>query len=86
LGYIIAIGGCPILWKSKLQSTITLSTTEAEYTALSQSMRELLPLKAQIKEMTDELGLQKAYSIKTKCTVFEDNLGAIAIAKCKTMR
>jgi hypothetical protein len=28
-GYVIIYGGCPLLWNSKLQSEITLSTTEA---------------------------------------------------------
>jgi hypothetical protein len=84
-GYIITIGGCPLVWKSKLQSTIALSTVEAEYSALSTSMRDLLPLKLQVKEMTDKLGLQKAYKIKTKSTVFEDSTGCIALANCTTM-
>ncbi|KAI2499447.1 hypothetical protein MHU86_15031 [Fragilaria crotonensis] len=42
-GYIITLGGCPILWKSHLQSEISLSTLEAEYSALSSAMRTLLP-------------------------------------------
>ena len=29
--YVITYGGCSILWCSKLQMEITLSTTEAEY-------------------------------------------------------
>jgi hypothetical protein len=42
-GYVIMYAGCPIMWSSKLQTEITLSTTETEYIALSQSMRETLP-------------------------------------------
>ena len=38
-GYIIKYNNCPILWASKLQSEISLSTTEAEYIALSQAIR-----------------------------------------------
>ena len=34
-GYVITFCGCPIHWVSKLQSEIALSTTEAEYIALS---------------------------------------------------
>ena len=32
-GYVIFLFGCPLFWYSKLQSEITLSTTEAEYIA-----------------------------------------------------
>ena len=32
-GYVITLSGCPLLWVSKLQSTIALSTMEAEYQA-----------------------------------------------------
>ena len=42
--YVIKFCGCPLLWKSQLQPTIALSTGEAEYYALSQSMRALLPI------------------------------------------
>jgi hypothetical protein len=43
-GYIIYYAGCPIHWVSKLQTEIALSTTEAEYIALSQSMRDVIPM------------------------------------------
>ena len=34
--------GCPILWGSKMQSLINLSTTEAEYIALSSALHEVV--------------------------------------------
>jgi hypothetical protein len=37
-GYIITFANCPVLWSSKLQTEIALSTTEAEYIALLQAM------------------------------------------------
>jgi hypothetical protein len=43
-GYVIRYAGCPIGWCSKLQSEIALSTAEAEYIALSQALREVIPL------------------------------------------
>ena len=36
--------GCPILWKSKVQSGIALSTTEAGYIALSTALREVIAI------------------------------------------
>ena len=37
-GWIVFYAGCPVCWASKLQSQVALSTTEAEYIALSQAM------------------------------------------------
>ena len=34
-GYIVKYMGCPIMWKSQLQTEIALSSTESEYTGLS---------------------------------------------------
>ncbi|KAG8482181.1 hypothetical protein CXB51_026801 [Gossypium anomalum] len=36
-GYVFTIGGCAISWKATLQTTITLSTTEAEYMVITES-------------------------------------------------
>jgi hypothetical protein len=44
-GYVIVFCGCPVLWASKLQSEIALSSTESEYIALSSATRELLLLR-----------------------------------------
>jgi hypothetical protein len=37
-GYVIKYAGCPIIWASKMQPLIALSTTEAEYIALSSAL------------------------------------------------
>ena len=44
-GFLIMFMGCPLTWVSKLQTQIVLSTMEAEYIALSQSMRELIAIR-----------------------------------------
>ncbi len=41
IGYVILLANSPILWSSKLQTEITLSTMEAEYVALSTSCKDL---------------------------------------------
>ena len=43
IGFVIIYAGCPLTWCSKLQTEIALSTTESEYIALSQAMREVIP-------------------------------------------
>jgi hypothetical protein len=79
-GYIITLGGCPILWKSHLQSEISLSTLEAEYSALSSAMRTLLPLRAMLIELINGLQLPDTLTSTVKCRVFEDNNGALLLA------
>ena len=37
-GYVIFYANCPIIWQSKLQRTIALLMTEAEYVALLMAM------------------------------------------------
>ena len=43
-GMIIKFANCPIIWFSKLQTTIALSTTEAKNMALSAAVREVVYL------------------------------------------
>jgi hypothetical protein len=50
-GYFLTFGGCPLLWGSRLQTETALSTMEAEYISLSQSMRELIPIREVVLEM-----------------------------------
>ncbi len=49
--YVIRYTGCPIYWKSKLQTEIALSNAVAKYIALSQALRETLPLTNLMKEI-----------------------------------
>ena len=47
-GFVIMLNGCPIVWASKLQASISLSTMMAEYYALSTAMREVLPIRDRV--------------------------------------
>ena len=44
-GYIIKVANCLICWISKIEFKVILSTTKAEYIALSQSTRDLIQIK-----------------------------------------
>ena len=82
-GYIIKLGGCPVFWKSQLQSSIALSTAEAEYVALSQSLRVLLPMQELLTEIIEHVDVpSEFYSVDStiRATVFEDNNSALLLA------
>jgi hypothetical protein len=81
-GYMITLGGCPLTWTSKLQTEIALSTMQAEYVALSLSLRELIPLQDVVKELATHLGYKKKLETRAISTVFEDNMGALTLATC----
>ena len=84
--YIIMYGGCPIVWASKMQTDIALSTTESEYSALSEATREVLWLMGLMTEVKERL-VPETIDIPTiRCTVFEDNEGAKAMATVPKMR
>jgi hypothetical protein len=85
-GYIIRYMGCPIVWKSQLQTEIALSSTESEYTGLSYALRDAIPIMEVLKEM-HQLGFPvTAQQAKVHCRVFEDNSGAIEMAKVHKFR
>ena len=68
-GYVITVNGGPVVWASKLQNATTLSTTEAEFYALSSCIREVQCLRALLSDLQ---GQQQGPTV-----VYQDNLGAI---------
>ena len=48
-GYVISINGCPIIWSSKLQDGVALSTMMAEYYVLPIAMRDAILLRVSLK-------------------------------------
>ena len=82
-GYIILVGGCYLVAKSRLQSTIALSTSESEYYALSQAMRTVLPLRELLSEIIQSIDVPSHLQISASSissTVFEDNSSALNLA------
>ena len=84
--YIIMYGGCPIVWASKMQTDIALSTTESEYSALSEAAREVLWLMGLMTEVKERMSPETIDVPTIKCTIFEDNEGAKAMATVPKMR
>ena len=65
--------GVPIVWKSKLQGLVSLSNTEAEYYALSESAKEI----KFILQILKSIGIK----ILVPKNIYVDNLGAIFMAE-----
>ena len=77
-GYCIYLNGCLISWKSRGQKHVTLSSTEAEYVAVSEVCTDIMF----IKMMMEFLLLQMKKPVIVHC----DNVRAIFLgnnAKCK---
>lgn len=71
-GAVIKLAGSTVGWFSKKQKTVSTSTTEAEYIALSAAMNETIWLKNLLCEM--------GVAVVLPISIFEDNQPAIAIA------
>jgi hypothetical protein len=73
-GNLLLLNGNVISWKSKKQPTLSLSSTEAEYKSIGNITKEIMWIKTLLK---------KIFNIKLKgpTPIFEDNQGAIALAK-----
>ena len=76
-GYFVQVNGSTIAWKSKKQTSTTLSSTEAEYVTLSYCACELQFLFQLFNELN--LPLQKPIIIN------EDNAGALFIVNNSTV-
>ena len=75
-GWLVRFAGAPITWASKMQTITAMSTTEAEYIALSTSLREVVPMMEMLQEAREHV----------HCTVFEDNSGALELARLPKIR
>ena len=75
-GYIIYFCGIPIAWRSKGMKSVVLSTTEAEYMALSEVVKELKFIVQLLQTMNIE--------VKLPITVYVDNVGAIWLSNNRT--
>jgi hypothetical protein len=85
-GYVILDAKCPIIWGSQLQNEIAMSTTEAVYLALSAALKYTIPSMRLTEEIQENLNLPMDAVPKVHCTLFEDNSGAVELAKVPTMR
>ena len=74
-GYVFYVGNGPISWKSARQHAVTLSSTEAEYYALTEAAKEAIWLQNLLTELN-----YKGDDIKP-LTIHGDNTGSLALAE-----
>jgi hypothetical protein len=81
--YVICLSNCPVLWKSKLQTEIVLSTIEAEYFALSTSCRDLFPLIDITNKSCTSLQFKMQAKTRThmQLKIHDDNVRALMLGK-----
>ena len=72
-GYILFVQGVPVSWRSKANKTVTLSSTEAEWIALSEAVKEVMF----VVQLLDSMGIKYQLPV----TVRVDNIGAIFMSK-----
>jgi hypothetical protein len=72
-GYLVMMNGGPVSWRSKRQTTVSLSTTEAEYVAGLDAGKEI----KWIRNLLSELG----YGVTGASPLLMDNQSAIQVAK-----
>ena len=70
-GWAVQLGGCTIAWRSSRQSTVTLSTAEAELMAMSEAVLAL--------QSVDSM-LQDVKTVVKPHLLFSDSTSALAIA------
>ncbi|CAN0435681.1 unnamed protein product, partial [Discosporangium mesarthrocarpum] len=70
-GYLLLLNGSPIVWRSKLQGVVTLSSSDAECMAIAYGMRHCIFIRGILSEMGISQGATAWYG---------DNRGALQAA------
>ncbi|KAL7483809.1 hypothetical protein ACHAW6_009450 [Cyclotella cf. meneghiniana] len=80
-GFLLMVLDCPMMWVSKLQIEMALSTMEAEIIALVHCCCELFPVMDIMKELGKVVGLDTEDMVLMNVTIHEDNVGALVLAE-----
>ena len=78
--FVTMYSGCQIHWGSKIQTEISLSTTESNYIALSTSTWELITFMSLMKETAGLFGILTKDPV-FRCALWKDNERCITVAK-----
>jgi len=80
-GYLFTLSGAAICWKSRKQKLIALSSTEAEYIALTETAKEASWLRNLFAEIGSCFNIEKSSLQGTSILIYADNQASIYMAK-----
>ncbi len=80
-GYVMCVSKFPVLWTSKLQTEIALSTMEAEYVALSSLCHDLFPLVDITQDIYSALLLHTPDTAQMHIKIHEDNVVTLILGQ-----
>jgi hypothetical protein len=72
-GFIMFLCGVPIVWRSKQQKSVALSSSEAEFVAISEAVKEVLF----VIQLLESMGIE----VELPVVVRVDNMGAIFMSE-----
>ncbi len=72
-GYVIYVHNVPVCWRTKAQRSVILSSTEAEWVALSEAVKEVIFLI----QLCDSTKIKIQFPVEVRV----DNVGAILCPK-----
>ena len=76
-GWIVYYANCSVSWASKLQTQVALSTTEADYIAMSFSLRDVIPIMDLVAEVKNHNFQAIGNVPHVFCKVLKDNADAL---------
>ena len=80
-GFLITYANCPIVWGSKMQSLVALSTMEMELIDLLTAQNEVIHLQNLLQELHSRYLPIPFIKSQIICKTFEDNAVCIKVAK-----
>ena len=66
-GYVFTVGGTTVIWISKLQQVVALSTMEIQYVVAIEVSKEMIWLQRFMEELGKKQENSRLYSDKTEC-------------------
>jgi hypothetical protein len=75
-GFVLFLCGVLIMWRSKQQATVALSSAEAEFIAVGELVKEIV--------FVVQILLSMGVAVKMPVVIFVDNMGAIFMSKNTT--
>ena len=85
-GFVVSYLGCPVMWKSQLQTDISLISNDSEYIVIIKALHNTINI-IDIIKLTKSLGYNVGTVLPTGlCKLSEDNIGALTLYRDPAMR